>query len=65
MVTFSDILTLNMVRIFCDADDDQVGDDCKPVEAMAVVATSVGCHQQFCLKAKSKTIFLVNPNKEV
>ena len=55
MVTFSDILTLNMDRIFCDAD--QVGDDCKPVEAMAVVATSVGCQQQFCLKAKSKTIF--------
>ena len=54
-----------MVRIFCDAGGDQVGDDCKPVEAMAVVATSVGCHQQFCLKAKSKENFLVNPHKEV
>ena len=57
IVIFSDILTLNIVTIFCDADGDQVGDDCKPVEAMAVMATSVSSHQQFGLKAKSKTIF--------
>ena len=57
MVTFSDIIMLNIVEKFCDADGDQVGDDYKPVEAMAVVATSVGSQQQFGLKAKSKTIF--------